>query len=348
MKEKIRTALSAYGMSGRIFHAPLISGHPGFELTAVLERNSKQAQEKYPLINSYPKLDQLLRDDAIELLVVNVPDALHFEFCQAGLEANKHLVVEKPFTLNSRDAKALIQIAHKRQLGLYVFQNRRWDSDFLTVKKLIQSGKLGQIVEFEAHYDRYRPTPPKNTWKEDGNSGTGLLHNLGAHLIDQALVLFGWPQALFADLRIMREGSGIIDYFHLILEYPSLRVHLKSSYLVRKPVAKYIIHGTKGSFIKSGSDPQEERLNKGWKANNPKIGRELSRDRGSLYLEDAGTGKQLIVSETGSYLEFYEAVFQELRGKKGEAVSAEEGLRVIQIIEAALKSQSQKKWIPLI
>jgi len=329
-------------MSGRIFHGPLIKAHPGFIFSAVLERNGNKAAQQYPEIKTFRTLPELLDDLEIDLIVVNVPDHLHGPFCKAALEAGKHVIIEKPFTITASEGQKLLELATELKLGLFVFQNRRWDSDFLTIQKILKSEQLGKVVEYEAHFDRFRPEPPKETWKEDEKLGPGLLYNLGAHLIDQALVLFGWPDSVYADIQTLRKNSKIIDYFNLTLYYPGLRVILRSSYLVRQAVAKYIIHGVEGSFIKSGCDPQEENLNQGWKADHPDIGMEASSDWGKLYTTDNESEGLIIESIPGNYLKFYDAVYEELTSHNKVAVSAEEGLNVIKIIEAAIRSNRKE------
>ncbi len=343
--EKVRCGLCSFGMSGRVFHGPLLEAHPGFELYAVLERTKNEASKFYPDVKIYRKYEDLLNDEEIALLIVNVPDHLHYSFCMQALEAGKHLVVEKPFTMTVKDGEEIIELAEKKNLNVFVYQNRRWDSDFIAVKKILETGQLGRVVEFEAHYDRFRPDPPRGTWKEDEKLGPGLLYNLGAHLIDQVLVLFGQPKSIYAEIRKLRKNTGIIDYFNLNLYYPEMTATLKSSYLVKEAPAKYIIHGDKGSFIKSGADPQEERLNKGWKANNPDIGLEPKEDWGRVYTEFTATEGELIESPRGNYLRFYDGVFEQLSGKKGSGVSANEGLDVIRIIEAAIESDILGKRI---
>jgi len=328
-------------MSGQVFHAPLIDVHPGFELKSVLERTHNNAEKIYPGIKPVRSFDQLLADPDIDLVIVNLPDHLHYDFSKKALEAGKNIVVEKPFTISVKEGQELIDLAAANSLGLFVYQNRRWDSDFLTVKKLIGSGKLGRIVEFEAHFDRFRPDPPRGTWKEDEKLGTGLIYNLGSHLIDQALVLFGWPDAVFADIQKFRKGSGINDYFNIILFYPGLRAILRSSYIVKKETAKFTIHGDKGTFLKSGTDPQEARLKEGWKADDPALGVEDESDWGSLYTEKTGPEGELIKSEKGNYLEFYDGVYNEMTGTPLSAVSGTEGLSVIRVIEAAIESSAR-------
>ncbi len=347
MNKKIKSALCSFGMSGRIFHAPLISNHSGFELYGVLERTGNHAAQHYPGIHTFRKYKDLLADSNIDLVVVNVPNHLHVEFCKAAIEAKKDVLVEKPFTLTLAEAIALRDLAKYHNKRLYVFQNRRWDSDFLSIQKLIASEKLGEIVEFEAHFDRFRPIPTTGTWKEDETLGTGLLYNLGAHLIDQALVLFGLPDEVFADLGTLRPGSKICDYFTLILYYQKKRAVLRSSYVVKHHPAKYLIHGTQGSFIKPGQDPQEARLDAGWPADHPDIGMEAEADWGSLFIDDR-EGSEVLHSQKGNYLQFYDTLQQDLWGQSTQAVTADEGLKVMQVIETARISQEKGKRIKLL
>jgi len=345
--QKIVCGMCSFGMSGRIFHGPLLKAHREFSLSAVLERNNTYTLEQFPEARICKSLPELLQVPEIDLIIVNVPDHLHTSFCKAALEAGKHVVVEKPVTLTVSEGQMLIDLAAKQDLGLFVFQNRRWDSDFLTVKGIIESGQLGRVVEYEAHYDRYRPEPPANTWKEDGKLGPGLLYNLGAHLIDQALVLFGWPKEVYADIKKLRKDTRIIDFDIKLYYTDGLTVILKSSYLVRKATAKYIIHGEKGSFIKSGTDPQEERLKLGWDAGHPEIGLEPEEDWGTIFTDNKDLDGKIVKSIPGSYLKFYDGVFDELSGKENSAVSGAEGLKVIIIIEAAYQSHKSGSKISI-
>jgi len=346
--QKIVCGMCSYGMSGRVFHGPIIKAHSKFTMKAVLERKHDNSLQLFPEVKIHRSLPELLKDPEIDLVIVNVPDHIHASYCRAALEAGKHVVVEKPLTLTVSEGQGLIDLADNLQLGLFVFQNRRWDSDFLTIKKLIDSGKLGRIVEYEAHFDRFRPDPPTNTWKEDEKLGPGLLYNLGAHLIDQALVLFGWPDEINADIKKLRRKTRITDYFNISLYYPDgLTVILRSSYLVKQEAAKYIIHGDKGSFIKSGSDPQEIRLNSGWDAAHPEIGLESADDWGRFYGDDNGSDGSIIESISGNYLRFYDGVYEEISGEENSAVSGKEGLNVIKIIEAAIESHKKGRRINL-
>jgi scyllo-inositol 2-dehydrogenase (NADP+) len=262
MGQAIKTALVSYGMSGKVFHAPLLKANGGFEVVKVMQRSSTTALEIFPDACIARTFEEMINDAEIELVIVNTPDDLHYQQTKAALEAGKHVVVEKPFVQSVSQGEELIQLANSKRLTLTVFQNRRWDNSFLTVQKLLADNMLGRLVEFEARYNRYR-TFVQDSWKEERHRGTGILHNLGAHLIDQALVLFGMPQGISARLLALRDGSDVDDYFDLRLIYAGLSVTLKAGYLVREETPSYMLHGVKGSFIKYGLDPQEEALKKG-------------------------------------------------------------------------------------
>jgi scyllo-inositol 2-dehydrogenase (NADP+) len=237
----INTALCSYGFSGKIFHAPFINLHPGFKLLGSWERTKKLIQKDYPDVISYPSLEDLLTDAQIDLVIVNTPTNTHYDYTKKALLAGKHVVVEKAFTTTVAEAEELNELAQKKEKKLSVYQNRRWDSDFQTVKKIVQEGLLGDIVEAEFHFERYKPTLSPKQHVETPGAGAGIIKDLGPHLIDQALHLFGMPDAVFADMRITREASQINDYFESILYYDKLRVKLKAGFLVREPVPSYII-----------------------------------------------------------------------------------------------------------
>lgn len=258
--QPIKTALCSFGMSGWVFHAPFIAVNPGFELYAVWERTKNLAAAAYPSVKTMRSLDEMLEDDAIELVVINTPNVTHYEYATKALQAGKHIIVEKPFTVTVQEGEELIALAKERNKIISVYQNRRYDSDYRTVKKVVDEKLLGQIVEAEIHYDRYKEEIGPKLHKETPGPGTGLLYDLGSHLIDQALQFFGMPDAIFADITIMRKVSKVDDYMELLLYYDGLRARVKSSYVVREALPSYIFHGTKGSFIKARTDVQEQRL----------------------------------------------------------------------------------------
>ncbi|MFH0756265.1 MAG: Gfo/Idh/MocA family oxidoreductase [Bacteroidota bacterium] len=254
--EILNAAICSYGMSGLVFHGPLLEAHPGFKITKILERRKRESEGKHLKAMIVKEYDEILEDRDIQLVVVNTPDHLHFEMAAAAIRAGKHVVVEKPFTLRADDASKLISMARNKGVILTVFQNRRWDGDFMTVKEIIGSGKLGRLVDFESHFDRYR-LEIQESWK-DQSTGTGTLYNLGSHLVDQALHLFGMPGRLYCESRLLRDGAKTDDSFDLLLHYPGFKCMLRSSYLVREPGPRFILHGTAGSYLKWGIDPQEK------------------------------------------------------------------------------------------
>ena len=345
--QKIKTALSSFGMSGMVFHAPLINAHPGFELHSVLQRTKDSAGEKYPGIAIKRTFDELIEDQDIELVIVNATNDTHYPFAKAALEAGKHVVVEKPFTNTLEEGLELISLAEKKGLVLSAFQNRRWDSDFLTVKKVIESGELGRIVEFIGNFDRYRNYIQENTWKEEAGAGSGLLYNLGPHLIDQAFALFGLPEGILGDIRTIRKDSKVDDYFEIYLYYKDVKVRLHSSYLVKEPFPRFIVHGTQGSFVKYGLDPQEAALKAGKTPVLPNWGEEPPDIRGILNIDKAGeTKRKTILSEKGNYILYYENVFQAIRNGEKLAVPAMESLWNVNAIELAFKSNELQKALP--
>lgn len=340
------TGLCSFGMSGWVFHAPFIEAHPGFKLHAVWERSKSLAQEKYPAVITYRSLEKMLADEAIELVVVNTPNYTHYEYAKKALLAGKHVIVEKPFTVESRDGIELIELAAQQQKKISVYQNRRYDSDYRTVKKIVDEGWLGKMVEAEIHYDRYKEELSPKVHKEVPGPGTGALYDLGSHLVDQALQLFGFPQAVFADIAIMRPISKVDDYFELLLYYPDMRVRLRSSYQVREALPGYVLHGSKGSFIKPKTDVQETLLQSGAKPGQPDWGREPESEKGLLHTErDGQVIREYVPSLHGNYGDYYEGIYQAIRNDQPVPVTAQDGLNVIRIIEAAHESSRQRKAI---
>ena len=342
----IKTALCSFGMSGWVFHAPFIDAHPSFELYAVAERSKKTAVEKYPGIKSYDSVEEMLQDESIELVIVNTPNYTHFDFAKKALLAGKHVVVEKPFTINVAEAGELITLAQQQNKKIAVYHNRRWDSDFKTVKQVLDEKLLGDVIEAEFHFDRFSEVLSVKQHKETPGPGAGNLYDLGSHLIDQALQLFGLPKAVFADATAMRPISSVDDYFELLLFYPRHRVRLHSSYQVREALPAYIIHGSKGSFIKPRGDVQEADLQGFKPLTDADWGLEPATAQGLLHTEKDNTIiKQLIPSLTGNYLAFYEGLSNALLNDGPLPVTAEEGRNVIRIIEAAYQSVQQKAII---
>ncbi len=346
--QPINTALCSFGMSGWVFHAPFLEQHPGFNLYGVWERSKNNSQVKYPQVKIFRSLENMLEDDAIELVIVNTPNYTHYEYAKMALNAGKHVIVEKPFTVESTQGEELIELARKKDRKLSVYQNRRYDSDYKTVKKVVNEKLLGDLVEVEIHYDRFKEELSPKVHKETPGPGTGALYDLGSHLIDQALQLFGWPNAIFGDIQIVRPISKVDDYFEILLYYGNLRVRLKSSYLVRESLPGYVLHGSKGSFIKPKTDIQETLLQAHVVPGSEDWGREPGTEAGLLHTEkDGRIIREYIPSFQGNYGEYYEGIFQSLRYNKPLPVSAEDGLKVVQIIERAFQSSAERKVIEL-
>lgn len=342
----IKTAICSFGMSGHLFHAPFLHLHKGFELYGVWERSKKIAAQKYPGIKSFDTYEALLNDKAIELVIVNTPNYTHFDYAQKALLAGKNVIVEKPFCLTVKECDYLIALAKEKKKMLSVYQNRRYDSDFKIIKKVVDENLLGEIVEAEFHFDRYKEELSPKQHKETPGPGTGLLYDLGAHLIDQALCLFGMPHSIFADIDIVRKISLVDDYMELILFYSNLRVRIKASYVVREALPSYILHGTKGSFIKPRTDVQELALQNGLTPDAKDWGKEPENEKGLLHTEkDGNVIREYLPSENGNYMEYYNGIYQSLTAGAGLPVSAEEGKNVIAIIEKAYQSNKEKKVV---
>ncbi len=344
----IQTALCSFGMSGNLFHAPFLTVNPKYNLYGALERTKNQAIEKYPQIKTFRTLENLLADDTIELVIVNTPNITHYNFTKQIINAGKNVVVEKPFTVTVSEAEELIQLAKEKNVVLSVYHNRRYDSDFKTVRKILKENLLGDIVDVAIHYDRFVPELSYKTHKETPTVGVGSLYDLGSHLIDQALQLFGIPNAVFADLDCKRPNSKVVDYFDLKLYYKSHKVTLKSSYFVREPLPSYVLHGTKGSFIKTKSDVQETALQAGKTPDSENWGIEPKNEMGILHTEKEGKIiKEHISSLKGNYMEYYDALYDAIRNSSKVPITAIEGMQVIQIIEAASLSNKERKVIQL-
>lgn len=345
----IKTAVLSFGLSGKAFHAPFIHLHPGFELTGIWERTKSESAQQYPGIRIYRSLEEILDDGSIELIVVNTPTATHFEYASKALEAGKNVVVEKAFTSTLDEAYRLKAIAAEHGKMISVFQNRRWDSDFKTVEKVVKEGWLGEIVEAEFHFDRFKDELSPKPHKETPGPGAGILNDLSPHLIDQSVYLFGMPQSVFADLRITRPNSRVDDYFEILLYYPTLRVRLKSGYQVREPLPAYSIFGRKGSFLKSRADVQETELVARKKPNLTSWGTEPVSEQGLLHTEkDGKVIREKIPTLQGNYYGYYDGIYQVLRHNQPVPVTVDDGIHVMEIIDAAVRSNEKRAVIDLV
>ncbi len=342
----INTALVSFGMSGKVFHAPFIAANPNFNLVGCWERSSKNIEAAYPGTKSYDSYEALLADTTIDLVVVNSPNDTHYTYAKSALLAGKHVVVEKAFTNTSAEAQELNELANKKDLKLAVYQNRRYDADFLTLQKLIQDDEIGSLVDVQINFERYRTTLSPKKHKESVSTGSGLLYDLGPHLVDQALLLAGMPLAVFADIRITRKVGVVDDYFTLILYYPSHRITLTSGMFYMTEGTGYRVYGTKGSFIKKRSDVQEADLIAGKLPNSPNWGAEATEDYGVLYTDMNGLiTNKVIPSIPGNYGLFYEKMADAILNNGPLPTTATEGTNIIRVLEAARNSAFNKKVV---
>ena len=341
----IRVGLVGYGLAGSVFHAPLIESVEGLSLAAIVTSQAEKVKRDYPDVEVVPAFEELLGRDDIGLVVIASPNVTHHDFARRALEAGKHVVVDKPFVIHAAEADDLIELARRRQVVLSVFQNRRWDNDFLTVRHLLESGLLGEVTTYECHYDRFR-SEVQNRWREEPLPGSGSLYDLGAHLVDQALVLFGTPESVWGDVRAQRPGAQVDDYFHLVLGYGRRRVILHAGSLVRETPPRFQLHGNKGSFIKYGLDPQEDQLkagmrpgDAGWGEDEAALYGDLTIDIGDLVVK----GK--ITTLGGHYEAYYQRMVEAITRGSPAPVAPGDARNTIRVIECALQSQQEQRVI---
>ncbi len=342
----IRVGLVGFGMAGRVFHGPLVSSVEGLALAAVMERSSSHAAERYPRITTYRLLDEMLADSSLDLFVVATPTGTHFEVARRILCAGKHVVVDKPVAVASAEIAELMRLAEQNHVLLAPFQNRRWDSDFLTLQKLLFEGPLGQLVNFESRFDRWRPIAPTNRlWKEDPANG-GVLLDLGTHLADQALILFGKPEAVSADLLCERAWARANDGFEIRLRYPGFRAVLAANSLSQPAGPRFHLRGSKGNFWKYGLDPQEAALNRVTRIEDPAWGREPESAWGTVHV-DAGGGAvtRLVEPVPGDYRLYYAALRDAVLGKAPLPVAPVEAWRTARLLEWAIESSESRREI---
>lgn len=352
----VRVGLVGYGFSGSTFHAPVLAAAEGLRLTAVVSSKADRVRADWPDVRTYRHLHEILADADVDVVVLTSPNTEHFPQAKAALEAGKHVVVEKPFTVTSREADDLIDQAARRGLVLSVYHNRRWDNDFRTVRRVLDTGLLGRVHSYEAHFDRYRPEV-RQRWREQDLPGSGILYDLGPHLIDQALVLFGSPQTVTADLAIQRLDGASLDVFHVVLGYPQLRVSLSAGMLMRSPGPRFALHGDRGSFVKHGLDPQEEALKQGrrpprcradggvddrndWGADPPDAYGLLVTEVDGLELASR------IPTEQGYYPAYYRELAAAIRNGEPPPVAAAAGRDTIRVIELAHESDRSGRRVP--
>ncbi len=339
----INIALVGYGKAGKTFHAPVIESVDGLKLHSIVSSRESEILKDYPNVKVTSSIDDVLTDE-IDLVIVATPNEFHFEHCKKSLLAGKHVVVDKPFTANLEQARELVNLASQKNVKLSVFQNRRFDGDFLTVKNLIFSGELGQIKHFESNFNRFRPKVDLNKWKESTKTAGGIFYDLAPHLIDQAINLFGPPLKIFADIDKLRDNALNDDYFHIIFAYEKLRVHLNASVLTMNPGNRFSLHGDKGSFNKLGLDPQENQLQNGILPTDLSMGVDAHENYGELVKSDKS---EIITTIKGNYSLFYENIRNSIKENSSLEVSAEEALFIMEILELCNKSALDGRWIEI-
>lgn len=343
MHRPIRAGLVGFGHGGSIFHAPFLQAIDGLQLASILQRQGDTAAQAYPGVAIARSMDELLAQPNLDLVVISTPPSTHFELARQALEAGKHVVLDKPFVATSDEARGLIELARARKRVLSVYQNCRWDGDFMTLQQILASEELGRLVTLESRYDRYRPGPRTKPWQEKTLPGNGVLHDLGAHLVDQALVLFGTPEAIFADVRLDRDQAVVNDAFTIYLFYPGLRVVLNSTLLARTAGPRFVAHGTLGSYVKYGLDPQERALQGGATLGGPHWGEDPEANWGKLAtLRDGHAVERRVPTIPGDYRKYYENVRDAIWGVVPLAVTAEQGWRTIRLLELALESSAAR------
>lgn len=347
----IKAGLCAFGMSGKVFHAPFLKEHPGFSLSAIVERNKEESKKLYPESTIHHSVEEMLQNDDLQIIVVNTPVQTHFEYCKMALEAGKNVIVEKPFTVTTAEAEELVKLAKQKNLFLSVYQNRRFDRDYLHVKSILNEGKLGTLKEVEIRFDRFRTEASAKKHKEDpAQKGSGALYDLGSHLIDQATQLFGLPEKLFADVFSMKGAEFANDYFEILLYFKqNFRVRLKSSVFSKEAHYAYIFHGDKGSFLQERSDNQESELASGALPTfNEDWTKPLSEPDGILnYLENSVTKRIVTSSEPGNYMNYYQEIYEHLVFGEKLPSPGSEIIQNMKIIEAALESAHKGRVVNL-
>ena len=343
MPTSLQVALVGYGFVGKVFHAPLITAVDGLELHTVVSSNADAVHADFPAARVAPTLDLALSDPTIDIVVIATPNALHASQAHAALDAGKHVVVDKPFTVTVPEAEAVIAHAGRADRLLSVFHNRRYDADFRTLRHLLADNALGDLVQFESHFDRFR-LEVRDRWRERAGPGAGLWYDLGPHLIDQVLQLFGAPLGIAADIAVQRDGGEAADYFHATLRYPRLRVILHASTMMAAHDLRYSVHGTHGSFVKQGLDSQEDALKAGRTPGDALWGHD-SRPGTLTTVNGEHTSTRIIAGETGDYRRYYAGVRDAIRGGGLNPVPAAEALAVMTLIELGIESSEARREI---
>jgi predicted dehydrogenase len=345
MNETLAVALLGFGYAGKIFHAPLIDSIPGLRLAAVGSSDPGKVHADWPEVAVVPDPSELMVRPDVDIVVIATPNDTHFDLARRALTAGKHVVVDKPFTVTSAEARELAALATRQGRVLSVFQNRRWDADFLTVRSLIASGALGEVMHFESHFDRYRPHVQAR-WRERAGGGNGLWYDLGSHLVDQVLQLFGPPLAVYADFAMQRNGAQAVDYFHVLLRYERRRVILHASVLVAGSSPRFAVHGSAGSYVKYGLDTQEATLADGGRPGGANWGLD-PRDGSMTRPLREGVQTEVVATSPGDYRVYYTLLRDAIKSGQRPPVSVDDAIAVIALLELGEKSAAAHRELPV-
>ncbi|ODN43330.1 Gfo/Idh/MocA family oxidoreductase [Piscirickettsia litoralis] len=346
----IRVAIVGFGLSGRVFHAPFIHILEGYQLTHVVTSRQQEVNALYPDVAVIDSTEALFKQKCVDLVIITTPNEQHFPMAKAALLSGHHVVTEKPFVIDSKQGKELVQLAERRNRILSVYQNRRFDTAMLTLQRLITEQRLGEIMQYEAHFDRFRPYAEQSKWRQQDRPGSGILFDLGSHLIDQALMLFGQPERVFADLAIQAEDGKTNDYVHLIFSYQSRRVILHMGSVVSSQTPHLSVQGTRGSLIINQLDPQEGLLRAGNLPGDANWQQVMNDQQALLNLAQENTVNitpEKIDCQPGDYRRFYQQLASCIENNTENPVSAKSALKTIELIEACYLSHAQGRWITL-
>ena len=344
-RTRLKVGLVGYGYAGKTFHAPLIAAVPGLHLAAVASSDAAKVHADWPDVTVHAAPAELIARDDIDLVVIATPNDTHHPLARAALLAGRHVVVDKPFTVALADARELVALAGERGRVLSVFHNRRWDGDFLTLRQLVSDGRLGRVVEMNSRHDRFRPEV-RQRWRESAGPGAGLWFDLGPHLVDQALQLFGRPRAITLARDLTRDGALADDWFHASLRYDRLHVQLHAGMLVAASAPRFAVHGTLGSFVKEGLDAQEDALKAGVRpAWPPQAGWGVDPGHAAFVARaaDGSTVTEPVAMQPGAHQAYFAAVAQAIRGEAPNPVPAQEALDVMELIELGIESAARRR-----
>ncbi len=342
----IRAGVVGFGLAGQVFHAPMIDAVDGLELAGVVERSKREAETRYPGIRTYASLEAMLEDSTLELIVIATPNEAHAELAKRALAASRNVVVDKPVGNSSDEIAAMMTAARTSGRNLIPYHNRRFDGDFMTLRELLREKKLGDVAHFESTFDRWRPVPKPEVWRDAGGPGTGTLLDLGTHLVDQIIQLFGLPEAVSGEVLIERAHARAVDSFTVRMHYDGLIATASANCLSAQPRPRYRVRGDKGDFVKWGLDPQEERL----RANGSQVTNDLGVETESAWGvlatdEDGRIEKRRVPTLAGDYRRYYAGVRDALLGKASLPVTALEAWQVARVLEMAEESTRKRGWV---